>query len=490
VPRLDTVSKARVESLNTAFSSLERALDLHALKSSDLPQGVRGMPDGSYDTIVCGAGFAGVTAARELSRAGHNVLVLEARDRLGGRTWYKHDETHDRSLELGGTWVHWTQPHVFAEVTRYGLDLVESIGAAVPERLIYRSDDKLHNVWFDDGMAVLEEAIHKYCYDARDVLPRPYEPLLEARTSDIDPQSVQDRLSQLDVSPEQRDLLSALWSVFSSARCADSGLIVMLHWFALSLFRVDILFDATTRYKIKTGTRSLVEAMANDSDAEFRFSHPVASVDQEEETVTVRCTSDETFTARSVVVTAPVNTLGAVHFTPQLPPSKGNFIGEGQASRGSKLWLRVRGALPQPLVALGPDDEVLQYAHTEEVFDDGQFLVAFGNDGAAVDVNSVDSAQPAVRRLLGDDVELVATSGHDWLGDEYTRGTWPVLRPNQTTRYLPEIQRPEGRVFFAGSETANGWNGFIDGAIESGLRVARDVAAALGNERLAADAVS
>lgn len=448
------------------------------------------MPDARYDTIVCGGGFAGVTAARELSRSGLNVLLLEARDRLGGRTWYKHDETHDRSLELGGTWVHWTQPHVFAEVTRYGLELVESIGAAVPERLIYRSDGKLHNVSFDAGMAVLEEAIHKYCHDARDALPRPYEPLLEPQASSIDPQSVQDRLSDLDVSPEQRDMLSALWSVFSSAPCGDSGLIVMLHWFALSLFRVDILFDATTRYKIKTGTRSLVDAMVNDSDAELRLSHPVASVEQDDEAVTVRCSSDEVFTARSAVITAPVNTLGAIDFTPDLSADKRRFIAEGQASRGSKLWIRVRGDLPQPLVALGPDNEILQYAHTEEVYRDGQFLVAFGNDGAAVDVTSAQSAEPAVRRLLGDDVELVATSGHDWLGDEYTRGTWPVLRPNQTTRYLREIQRPEGRVLFAGSETANGWNGFIDGGIESGLRVAKDVATVLGSERVAAEAVS
>ena len=76
------------------------------------------------DVIVIGAGFAGLTAARELSRRGHSVVVLEARDRIGGRTWTT--ERLGRTLELGGTWVHPTQPHVWAEITRYGLEVVAS----------------------------------------------------------------------------------------------------------------------------------------------------------------------------------------------------------------------------------------------------------------------------------------------------------------------------------------------------------------------------
>lgn len=80
----------------------------------------------TYDTdvVIIGAGFAGLVAARELSRSGAKVTVLEGRDRIGGRAWT--DTRLGRDIELGGTWVHPLQPHVWAELTRYGLDVTPS----------------------------------------------------------------------------------------------------------------------------------------------------------------------------------------------------------------------------------------------------------------------------------------------------------------------------------------------------------------------------
>jgi monoamine oxidase len=65
---------------------------------------------------------------------------------------------------------------------------------------------------------------------------------------------------------------------------------------------------------------------------------------------------------------------------------------------------------------------------------------------------------------------VVASSAHDWLADEFSRGTWAIHRPGWYEHYHAEMRRPEGRVVLAGSDLANGWAGFIDGAIESGLR--------------------
>ena len=72
-----------------------------------------------YDLIVVGGGFAGVTAARECALRGRRTLLLEARDRLGGRTW--SSAWNGFRIEYGGAWVHWHQPHTFSELTRAGL---------------------------------------------------------------------------------------------------------------------------------------------------------------------------------------------------------------------------------------------------------------------------------------------------------------------------------------------------------------------------------
>ena len=80
-----------------------------------------GMASQTPDVLVLGGGFAGVVAARELRAAGHSVRLLEARDRLGGRTWFRTDALAGHDLEMGGAWIVPEQRHVWAEVQRYSL---------------------------------------------------------------------------------------------------------------------------------------------------------------------------------------------------------------------------------------------------------------------------------------------------------------------------------------------------------------------------------
>ena len=80
----------------------------------------------NYDVVIVGCGLAGVTVARELSNRGLKTAILEAKDRLGGRAWTV--EWAGELQELGGGWVHWSQPHVWAEIRRYNLDLFQRHG--------------------------------------------------------------------------------------------------------------------------------------------------------------------------------------------------------------------------------------------------------------------------------------------------------------------------------------------------------------------------
>ena len=95
-------------------------------------------------------------------------------------------------------------------------------------------------------------------------------------------------------------------------------------------------------------------------------------------------------------------------------------------------------------------------------------MIGFGLDAAACDAADLAGVQHQLDDILPG-YEVLAATAHDWLADEFSRGTWAIHRPGWYTRHHAEMQRPEGRVLLAGSDLANGWAGFIDGAIESGL---------------------
>jgi len=79
--------------------------------------------------IIVGAGLAGLIVSRELIRCGRSVLIIEAKDRMGDRTFTA--EADNQQYEIGGTWIHWSQPHTSTEMTRYGFSLIESEGAVL-----------------------------------------------------------------------------------------------------------------------------------------------------------------------------------------------------------------------------------------------------------------------------------------------------------------------------------------------------------------------
>lgn len=433
------------------------------------------MGNTQYDVIVIGAGFAGVTAGRELSRLGHKVAVLEGRDRIGGRTWYKDDALPGYSLELGGTWVHWFQPHVYSEIMRYNLELVETVGVSAPEIAATVTEGQRSSLPYDEVAATIEKVMEMVVQDSREVLDRPFEPLLRKEAlTEIDKLSIQDRIDSLDLTPAEKDLANGLWGAMGSAPCDEVGLVAAMRWYALSGFDLQAVFDTVGRYKFKNGTRSLIQAIADDSLAEIRLNTPVSAVEQSDEGVTVTTRGGETLRAAAVVVAVPLNTLNSIEFSPALSTGKQAVSSERQAGRGSKVWVRVKGDLKKPIFGVAPDSHLINYVITDKILDDGQIIIAFGPNGADLDTSNVDQVRAELSKVLGD-LEIVEIVGHNWATDEFAQGTWCMFRPGQTSGSLTELQESEGRLFFAGSDIADGWNGFIDGAIETGIRAGREI---------------
>lgn len=425
------------------------------------------MTEHQTDVIVVGAGFAGLTAARELSHVGFAVTALEARDRLGGRTWTDHRLGHQ--LEMGGTWVHWLQPHIWSEITRYGLEITQS-PAQTKAYWAYR--DERHQGTLDDLFALLDPGNVRLLEEARRYFDRPYEPFLSAEIDEIDAQSVGERIDGLGLPEDQRLMVKAFWELCFQAPTEQGAFTQALRWCAAASGSWPLMFEACAVYKLKDGTRALAESIAGDGGAEIRLETPVSAIERSAAGVTVRTADGDVLTARAVVVTLPLNALASIEFSPALSEVKQSVAREGQASQGVKVWARLRGSY-ETFAALAEPGSPLTYAQAEYEVDGDTLVVAFGPD-AMLNANDKEAVQQAMRHWLPD-VEVIESTGHDWVHDPYSRETWPMQRPNQLTHTLAELQRPEDGVFLAGSDYATGWAGFIDGAIESGLIVSRNV---------------
>jgi pseudooxynicotine dehydrogenase len=424
------------------------------------------------DVIVVGGGFAGVIAAREASLRGRSVLLLEARDRLGGRTWTA--PWNGSSIEYGGAWVHWHQPHTWSEITRAGLR-VEVSGDAEVASWYVGSERRSGSISERDGIA--RRGWDRFVDGVREALPVPHDPTRAlGALARFDRLSIAERLGELELSAEERDVLTAELESLAHAPLDAAGAVSVLRWHALSGYSLELTQFTGGRVTMVGGTRALLDAIASAAPFERRLATPVASIAQRGDRVEVETRDGSGFAGRSVVVAVPLNALRAIEFTPALPDDKLEAIALGQASRGIKIFIRARGeSLPQNSIRPG---HPFGYLGTESLGGDGsQLMIGFGIDAERCDAGDLPAVQEQLDAIQPG-YEVIDATAHDWLSDEFSRGTWAIHRPGWYEHHHAAMRRPEGAVVFAGSDIANGWSGFIDGAIESGLRGA-SLAAAL-----------
>jgi monoamine oxidase len=224
---------------------------------------------------------------------------------------------------------------------------------------------------------------------------------------------------------------------------------------------------------------NLIGKIAQDAKADVRLQTTVTRVEQNAQGCRVLTDDGNEYTGDAVILALPLNTLGDVEFEPPLSADKQAFAEEGQVSHGYKVWVRVRGKY-DPLIAVAAPPHPLTLIQAEYWDDDATVFVGFGLESGALDIEDHDAVQEALRVWIPD-VELEACTGHDWTTDRFSKGTWAMLRPGQLTKYVRAVQEPEDRVMLAGSDFATGWAGFVDGAIESGIRAAAKAQLLLGS---------
>jgi monoamine oxidase len=402
---------------------------------------------------------------------GRSVLLLEARDRLGGRTWTA--DWRGVTIDYGGAWVHWHQPHTWSEITRAGIEVVLSDESEVAAW--YVNGDR-RSASADERDAIAQRGWDRFVDGVRDALPNPHDPLHAIdHLSRFDRMSISERLEQLELDREEHDVLAAELESLAHAPLHDAGAVSVLRWHALSGYSLALTQYAGGRVTLAGGTRALLEAIASAAPFERRLGTTVAAVTQRGDKVEIETRDGTALAASTAVLTAPINALGEIEFVPELSEPKRRAIALGQASRGIKIFIVARGE-PRLQSSIRPGHP-FGYLGTESVLGDGtQLMIGFGPDAERCDASDLERVQRQLDALVPGYQVLEATA-HDWLADPFSRGTWAIHRPGWYEHHHAAMREPEGRVILAGADLADGWAGFIDGAIESGLRAGAAAAA-------------
>ncbi len=271
-----------------------------------------------HDVIVVGGGFAGVTAARESALRGREVLLLEARDRLGGRTWNK--SWAGTQIELGGAWVHWHQPHTFSELTRAGLDVHTSDDA---ELAAWYVGDQRRTGTIDERDAIARRGWDAFVDGVATALPQPHRPLYAlGELARFDRLTISERLDQLELTDEQRAVLRAELESLAHAPLDEAGAVAVLRWHALSGGSLELTQQTGGRVTIVGGTGALLNAIADEAPFEVALGTAVAAISVADDRVEITTRAGDAHVARVAVVAVPLNALGAIEFAPHLPEDK------------------------------------------------------------------------------------------------------------------------------------------------------------------------
>ena len=425
-----------------------------------------------FDTIIVGAGFAGLTAARDLASAGQRVKVIEGRDRIGGRTWY--EKRLGLGLELGGTWVHWTQPYVWRELNHYGIETVSSPDF---QQAMWFEGDERKSGSFEELLEAMQPGCEAFGVDTRKYFPRAFEPFENAEAVELDSMSVEDRIDQLDITPEQKELVRTFWTLNFNGSTEKAAYTQALRWLAATNGDWQVMWEACASYKIQAGTKALAEALYQDAvqaGADFVFEERVTNIHEAGSGVIVKTTKAE-YRADRAFITVPLEVLGRIQFNPPLAPEVESATQRGQSGLGTKVWFKLVGDY-EPFMALGKPEWPLNFLQAEYPVSDGIVVIGFGSDGRVIDPDNLDEVTAAVRRIIPD-AKVEATTGHNWVTDEFAGETWPMHSVGHFAESFPALVKGTDRIRFVGSDYALGWGGFIDGAIESATQQSQRVLA-------------
>lgn len=442
------------------------------------------------DVVVVGAGLAGLTVARHLLRAGLDVRVLEARDRVGGRILpHAVGSGPEDVVELGGQWVGPTQHRVHALAADLAI-------ATFPTHV---AGENL----FEDGRGRVRRyrgtiprlnpvvlADYGQAAARLDRLARrvdPATPWLARGAERLDSQTFATWIRRSVKTATARETFRVACRAVFSVEPADLSLLHVC-FYLTSAGGWDALLDTdggAQQDRLVGGSHALATGLAEALGERIELERPVSRISQDADGVVV-----DGLRARRVVVAVPPTLAGRITYEAPLPAPRdqlcqrmpmGSVI-KTMAVYDKPFW-RERGLSGQATSLPGPGQVVFDNTPSSGAVG---VLLAFleGNEARDLSVVSESERRTAVlgtlERLFGPEAgKPVDWVEHDWTSDPWSRGAYAgVLGPGAWTAHGPALRNPVGRIHWAGTETATRWAGYFDGAIQSGERAAAEVLAA------------
>ena len=424
--------------------------------------------------VIVGAGLAGLRAADLLRRAGRQVVVLEARERAGGRVMTVRSPFDDGlHAEAGPIRIAGAHQAVLRAVRSFGLTLtpfassqgspvVAIQGKALPAAEV--------------GGADQAELLDRYIGVLPDDLAEP------AATADSYTRwRSYDRLSWPDYLRSRGAPPEAITRMTVGGDATDLSALFVLRQFAM-------LRRSTQRYKISGGMDLLPRAMATALGNVVRYNAAVVRVTRESSGFRVEYRADqrvERVAASRVIFTIPFTTLRNIEIRPRLSRPKELAIAQLSYYAGTRVLLQARSRFWRSADLSGSARTDRATEVWDSTFDQvtsrrGILGASFGGgvgrtvldmspqDSLTFGIGLVADAFPAIRS------EFEKGFVQRWALDPWSLGAFPVFKPGEMSTLMPAIARPENGIHFAGEHTSS-WTGWMEGALQSGERAAREV---------------